>query len=195
MSSTPDPPHGADPGRDRGGEDWGAEDWGAEDWGAEFLPPIPAAVDLVVEVDAMMAVLAAQRLERVDAMRHEALESAARLGVALTDVVERGIRLELAAALRVTESAAGELIAQADALVHRFPAMLDALGAGRTTVRHAEIFVRAMAAVEPEFQAVVVPRAVALAEVEAVGTFRRSLSRLIETVRAQTLDARHREAR
>ncbi|WP_374311639.1 DUF222 domain-containing protein [Microbacterium sp.] len=201
MSSIPDSPHGADSGPDDGEaypDDWGPEpdDWGAypDDWGAEFLPPIPDAVDLVVEVDAMMAVFAAQRLERVDAMRHDALDAAARLGVALTEVVERGIRLELAAALRVTESAAGDLIAQADALVHRFPAMLDALGAGRTTERHTAIFVRAMAAVEPEFHAVVVPQAVALAEVEAVGAFRRSLTRLIETVRAQTLDARHREA-
>lgn len=168
MSSPPDPPPGAD--------------------------RAPDAVDRVVEVETMMAVLAAQRLERVEAMRREALEVAATLGVASTDVVERGIRLELAAALRATESAAGELIARADALVNRFPVMLAALRGGRTTERHTEIFARAMAAVESEFHAVVVPRAVALAEVEAVGTFRRSLARLIETVRAQTLDARHREA-
>ncbi|MGN8551166.1 UNVERIFIED_CONTAM: 13E12 repeat family protein [Microbacterium sp. SLM126] len=157
----------------------------------DFVPPVPDAVDLVIEVATMMSVFAADRFERVHGMRREALDDAARHGVALTDVVERGIRLELAAALRMTEHAAGALIARAEALVRRFPDMLDSLGGGRTTERHAEIFVDAMVGVEPELCDTLVPRAVALAEVEAAGTFRRSLARLIETVRAQTLDERH----
>lgn len=169
-------------------------DMRVEGWSDEFLPPVPDAVDLVVEVAAMMSVFAAERLERVDAMRREALDEAARLGVALTDVVERGIRLELAAALRVTERAAGDLIARADALMWRFPPMLESLRRGRTTERHVEIFVDAMAAVEPEFHERLVSRAVALAEAEAVGTFRRSLAKLVDTVRAQTLADRHEAA-
>ena len=71
-----------------------------------YHPPVPDAIDLVVEVEVMMAVFAAQKFERIDAMRLELLADTARRGVALTDVVERGVRLELAAALRVTESAA-----------------------------------------------------------------------------------------
>ena len=158
------------------------------------VPDAPDAVDLVVEVATMMAVFAAQRLERVDALRREALADAAQHGAQLTDVVERGVRLELAAALRMTEHAAGELLVRAEALVRRFPQMLEALSRGSTTERHAEIFVDAMVELEPEFHDVVVPRAVALAEAEAVGTFRRSLRRLIDTVRAQTLAERHETA-
>lgn len=167
---------------------------GGEEWGEEFLPPVPDAVDRVVEAATMMSVFAAQQFERVAAMHSEALEDAAAKGLALTGVVERGIRLELATVLRVTERAADQLIVRADALVHRFPVMLDALGGGRVTERHAEVFVDAMAGVEAEFHDAVVPRAIELAQVEAVGTFRRSLARLIETVRAQTLAARHDDA-
>src|SRR5690606_13425052 len=105
--------------------------------------PIPDAVDLVVEVADMMSVFAAQRLERVDAMRREALTDAARHGRELTEVVERGIRLELAAALRITEHAAGGILALAEAVVWRFPAVLDSLGHARITERHAEALVSA----------------------------------------------------
>lgn len=160
----------------------------------DFVPLVPDAVDLVAEVDVMMAVFAAQRFERVDAMRREQLADAAERGTALTDVVERGVRLELAAALRMTERSAGDLIARAEALVRRFPAMLDSLSGGRTTERHAELFVDAMTGVEPEFHDLVIGRAVALAEVEAVGTFRRSLRKLIDSVRSQTLVERHESA-
>ena len=160
----------------------------------EFPPPIPDAVDRVVEVETMLAILAAQRLQRVSWLYREAMEDAAGRGAELTPVVERGVRLELAAALRMTEHTAGALIARAEALVRRFPAMLDALAGGRTSERHTEVFVDAMASVEPEFHDTIVPRAVAMAEVEAVGTFRRSLRKLIDTVRTQTLTQRHEEA-
>ena len=38
----------------------------------------------------------------------------------------------------ITEYAAGRMIAHADALVHRYPAVLDSLGGGRMTPQHAE---------------------------------------------------------
>lgn len=132
----------------------------------QWAPPIPDALDYVIEVASMMAVFASERFERVHSMHREALDDAARHGLALTDVVERGIRLELAAALRITERSAGDLLARADVLVATFPRMLDALRTGRTTERHAEIFADAMVGVEPEFHDVIAPRAVALAEVE-----------------------------
>ena len=78
----------------------------------------------------MEAVFAAQRLERVDGMRRELLTEAAGRGAGVTDIVERSIRLELAAAMRVTEYAAGRMIVLAEALVHRYPAALDSLGGG-----------------------------------------------------------------
>lgn len=156
--------------------------------------PIPDALDRVVEVADMMAVFAAQRLLQVNAMRREALEDAAVHGRALTDVIERGVRLELAAGLRITEHAAGEMIAQAAALVERYPAVLDSLGGARMTERHAEILVDLMEEVEPELRGDLVPQAIRLAEHHPVGSFRRKLRRLIDTVRSVTLAERHEEA-
>ena len=60
----------------------------------------------------------------VDAERH---------GRMLSDVIERSVRLELAAAMRITEYAAGEMIALADALVRRYPSVLDSLSHARMT--------------------------------------------------------------
>ncbi|KAF2415411.1 hypothetical protein B2K11_20300, partial [Microbacterium sp. B35-30] len=71
---------------------------------------LPDELDLVIEAADMMTVLAAQRLVRIDAMRREALREATRNGRVLTEVMERGVRLELAAALRITEHAAGDLL-------------------------------------------------------------------------------------
>lgn len=156
--------------------------------------PVPDALDLVVEVADMMAIFAAQRLARVDAMRREALEDAARHGRELTDVIERGVRLELATALRITEFAAGELIQQSDALVHRYPAVLASLGGAAMTERHAEILVSGLDEVEPEMRDELLPRALELAELQQVGTFRRSLRRLIDYARSVTLAERQEEA-
>jgi hypothetical protein len=156
--------------------------------------PIPDAVDLVVEVADMMSIFAAQRLERIDGMRREALEDADRHGRALTEVIERGVRLELAAALRITEYAAGELISLAEGVVRRYPAVLASLEQARVTERHAQILVAAIDAVEPELRATLLPRALALAEAQPVGTFRRALRVLIENARAVTMSERHETA-
>jgi hypothetical protein len=156
--------------------------------------PIPDAVDLVVEVADMMSVFAAQRLERVDAMRREALTDAARHGRELTEVVERGIRLELAAALRITEHAAGGILALAEAVVWRFPAVLDSLGHARITERHAEALVSALGTLEPELRDELLPDALASAESQPLGTFRRALQRMIATARSATLSERHETA-
>jgi hypothetical protein len=171
-----DPPDDDDPGRD---------------YGDVHEASVPDAVDLVLEVATMLSVFAAQQLRRVDAMRREALAEAVGRGSGVREIIDRGIRLELAAALRITEYAAAELIVRADALVHRFPQMLDSLSGGRTTERHTQIFVAAMAGLEVEFHERVVPQAIVLAETEPVGTFRRSLRALLETVRAETLSERH----
>jgi hypothetical protein len=164
------------------------------DWDAVDVGDGPDSVDLVVETANMLSIVVAQQLERVDALRCEALAQARIRGVRSPEIAERSLRLEVAAALRCSEYAAGELIARAQALVHRFPQMLESLSRAQTTDRHTKLFVEAMAAVEPEFHDRTVPRAVALAEVEPVGTFRRSLRRLIETVRAESLAARHEAA-
>ena len=155
---------------------------------------IPGAMDHVLETGDMMAICAAQQLLSIDLARREALEEAGRCGRELTDVIERGVRLELAAALRITEHAAGDLIRRADAIVHRYPVALDSLGRARMTVAHAEILIDAMDEIEPELREAVLPDAIALAEAQPVGTFRRALRKLIDAIRAVTLAERHEAA-
>lgn len=156
----------------------------------------PAGADAladVLEVARDMSRLAAEQLVRVERVRREALTDGARYG-ATTHIAERSVRLELAAALRITEHAADAMFTRADALVNTFPAMLASLASARVTERHAQVFVDAMSGVEPEFHDRIVPRAVALAEAEPVGVFRRALRKLIDTVRVQTLPERHAQA-
>ncbi|WP_374975495.1 DUF222 domain-containing protein [Microbacterium trichothecenolyticum] len=137
---------------------------------------------------------AAQRLTRIDLMRRELLREADGRGDGVRDIVERSIRLELAAAMRVTEYAAGRLIAQAEALVRRYPAALEALGSGRLTEKHAEIIADLLDEAPPELREMLLERAVPLAESEPVGTFRRALRTLIDTAQATTLEERHQRA-
>ncbi|MCP2638125.1 HNH endonuclease [Microbacterium sp. HD4P20] len=162
--------------------------------GDVFLPPVPDAVDLVLEAATMESVFAAQRLMRIDAMRREMLAEDAGRGAGVTDLVERSIRLELASAMRVTEYAAGQMIVQAEALVHRYPAALAALAAGRITTKHAAILVEKVDQVQPELREEVAARAVELAEAEPVGTFQRALRALIQTLEAPTLEQRYQTA-
>ena len=166
----------------------------AVEWDESSPLGAPDCVDLVVETATMMSVFAAERFVRVDAMRRELLVEAAGRGLGVTDIVERSIRLELAAAMRVTEYVAGRLIVQAEALAHRYPRALDALSGGRITERHAEIYVDLVDQVEPDLRPQILERAVVLAEGEPVGTFRRALAALIETMRAVTLEERHQVA-
>jgi hypothetical protein len=151
----------------------------------------PDDVDRVTEVAAMMSVFAAQRVMRVDQLRRNALADAASYGGAVAAVVERSVRLELAAALRVTEHAAAGLLGFAQALVHRYPAALDALGRAAITERHAEILVDLLDAVEPEVRERVTTTAVDLAVRLPVGAFRRQLRALLERERAASLAERH----
>jgi hypothetical protein len=159
-----------------------------------WLAPVPDAVDLVLETSTMMSVIAAQRLLRIESMRREQLAEAAERGAGLLDVVERSIRLELAAAMRITEYAAGRLIMQADALVNRYHSALDSLAGGRMTERHAEVLVDVMDELPPEVSERNIERAVMLAEAEPVGAFRRSLRRLAVQAQAASLEERHAQA-
>ncbi|MGW9588494.1 DUF222 domain-containing protein [Microbacterium sp. NPDC055455] len=164
-----------------------------EDAWAGAAAAVPDELDLVTEVDDMMAVFASERFVRVDALRRRALADE-RYGDAIAAVVERSVRLELAAALRVTEAAAAHLLGMAQALVHRYPAVLEALHRARISERHAEILVDALDGVEPDVRARLTERAAQLAEELPVGAFRRQLSRMIESERSATLAERHEAA-
>lgn len=164
------------------------------EWGSERVAPIPDDVDLVTEVAGMMAVFAAERLERVESLRRNALADAHRYGGGVASMVERSVRLELAAALRITENSAGVLLAQAQAMVHRYPAALRSLGRAQMTERHAHVLVEWMDAATPAVRERLVERAIELAEELPVGSFRRALRRLIEAEESATLSERHEHA-
>ncbi len=172
---------------DDGHPEW-SEDADYPDWS----PEPPDAVGRVVEAATVMASFAVDRLMGIDRVRQEAFSLAARRGGRFSsEIVLRSVRLELAAALRITEYAAGQLIAHAEALVHRYRPVLTALGRAEITERHAEVFVDALDAVEPEHRATIAPRALEIAKAEPVGVFRRALRALIDDVRATTLAERH----
>lgn len=157
-----------------------------------FCPADP--VERVREVSGLLAMFAAQRFERVDALRRDALADAVPFRGGVAEIVERSLRLELAAALQITEFAADRLLVTAEALVARYPRMLDALHRGATTERHAEVFVELVDPVEAGLRDQVVAIGVELAQVHPLGTFRRRLRSLVDTVRAATLEERHRDA-
>lgn len=153
--------------------------------------PVPDALDRVLEAATMESVFAAYRLARVHALRCEQLAEAAGRGAGVTAIVERSIRLELAAAMRITEHAAGRMIVHAEALVRRYPKALDSLGGGRITPKHAEILVDEVDQLTPELRSQVSDQALELAEAQPVGTFRRALRALVQTAQAATLEQRY----
>lgn len=151
----------------------------------------PDPLDLILDVDSMLSVVDAQRVQRIDCYRLDAHARAAMTGLTTPDLVERSVRLELAAAMRTTEHEAGMLMARGQALVHRYPAALDSLGTGRMTRKHSEVLVSLLDNVSPEIRARLVAPAVRLAETEPSGVFRRKLQALIEKEQAPTLAERH----
>ncbi len=159
-----------------------------------WVPAQPDAVALVLEVATMEAVFAAQRLARIDQLRLEALDDVTRYGGGSRELIERSVRLELAAALRITENQAGMLMYRAEALVHRYPTVWNSLAHAGMTERHATIIVDELAPLEPEVAARLVENARELAESLAVGPFRRALRRLIDRELAPTLSVRHEHA-
>ena len=156
--------------------------------------PHPDPLDVVMDLAGMMATVAAERLQRIDELRLAHLADAEVAGRVLTDVVMRGLRLELAAAMRITEYAAGNLIALAEALVQRYPEVMTAFSDARITERHAEMLVDGLDELEPDLQSDLLGEALALAESQPVGEFRRSLRKLIENARVVTLAERHEAA-
>ncbi|GAA3214412.1 HNH endonuclease signature motif containing protein [Microbacterium terregens] len=154
----------------------------------------PDTLDHLIEIADMVTMQAAQRLIGVNVLRREAMADAARHGRTLTGVAERSVRLEIAAALRITENEAAAMLALGEALVERFPTVLDSFASARMTERHARFLVDAVQILEPELLAQILPAAIELAEAQPVGVFRRRLRALIETVRATTFTERYVEA-
>ncbi|MGN8551887.1 UNVERIFIED_CONTAM: HNH endonuclease [Microbacterium sp. SLM126] len=176
-------------------------DFESDDAVPGWAAPVPDDVESVTEVARMMSVIAAERFERVERLRSNAVEDPrrysggpGRYGGGAVEIVERSVRLELAASLGMTESAAGALLAQAEALVHRYPNALEALGRARITERHTTVLVQLMDCASPDVRERLTGRAVELAMELPVGSFRRQLQRLIESEESATLSQRHEQA-
>lgn len=162
-----------------------------DDW--EGVPPMDA-VDLVCEADGLLAIMAAERFRRVAMFRTDAVAAAKRRGEVYDQITERGIRLELAAAIRSTENVAANLLWRADLLVHRYPNVLDSLSQAKMTERHATELVDAVGVIPDERRDTVVETAIGLAERLSLGKFRRALRALIDDARTDTLPQRHEAA-
>lgn len=155
---------------------------------AAFVPRDP--VDQVTDVATLIAVHTAEQYLAVAALRRDAMRRAQTAAI-VDSMVDRSVRLELAAALRITEYAAGGLMERASALVDRYPAAMDALLGARITDHHARVLVEILDDTAPDIATVVLPRAVELAEELPAGLFRRALRALVEAADAQTLTERH----
>lgn len=149
------------------------------------------AVDRVIEVADLMAVLAAERLLAVAGVHRDARERSPRM---TTEILDRSVRLELASALQITEHAAGDLLALSDAVVHRYPVVYDVLHRAEMSERHARILVAGVDTVDPADREVVLKEGLALATELPVGSFQRAMKALVDRVRALSLPARHAEA-
>ncbi|MDQ1130821.1 HNH endonuclease signature motif containing protein [Microbacterium sp. SORGH_AS_0888] len=154
----------------------------------------PEPLDRVQEISTLMGVFLAERAMWIAAMCRDAFAGAGGFGEAAPAVLLRSLRLELAAALRVTEYVAGDLLRRSVALCDHFPEVLTALSTSRITERHADLLIDALEEIEPEHSGRLLEEGLALAERQPVGTFRRALSALSNTLRAATLETRHTEA-
>ncbi|GAA1941478.1 hypothetical protein GCM10009775_36590 [Microbacterium aoyamense] len=151
----------------------------------------PDTVDRMVEVADMMTVLAAERLMAVAVLHAEARERGPRMSA---EILDRSVRLEIASELRITEYAAGELLALADGVVHRYPAVYDVLHRAEMTEKHAQILITAVDSVDPPLRAQVLDEGMTLATELPVGSFRRAMRALVDRVRAVSLVERHSQA-
>jgi hypothetical protein len=148
------------------------------------------AVGQVTDIAAVLTMQTAEQYASVAALRRELMTHAGSSAVA-DEMIDRSLRLELAAALRLTEYAVGDLMARSTALVERYPAALDAMMHARITDQHARYLVDLLDAADPATAARLTREAVELAETLPAGSFRRRLRRLIETEESVTLAERH----
>ena len=177
--------------------------------GAALLERRAAVVEALREADRDVARAAAVRLERVndfrreaeaansdpDALRDDAGGARARVRFRLSPEIERrSVRLELAAALRISEQTAQTQLAMAEALTSELTATMDAFRAGDITERHARIlwehWCQVPAADRPEFERL----ALAAARKLSPTRLKRKLRDIQERLHPDTAIERHRAA-
>lgn len=161
---------------------------------ADHISSQPDALSEVLAVSEDFDVIQAVRYGAIDRMREEFFATFPGVSGSAHEMARRSLRLELAAALRITEYAAEVLIDTAEGLVQKYPAAWEALGQGRIGDQHARLIVSKLAPLPTDIQDALASDALALAEAFPVGVFRRKLDALIETVLQSTMVERRAEA-
>ncbi len=157
-------------------------------------------LDSIVEVERLMASLSAYRAVAIDELHRLALaaEGPARSGPGRpwSPVLSarRVAASELAAATRISEREAEQLVADSASLVHELPATLDSLRSGRLSYRHASILIDEARTVPaqswPAFEAAALPEA----ETRTPGGFRQRARALRERLHPDSIAERRRAA-
>lgn len=157
-------------------------------------------LDSIVEVERLMASLSAYRAVAVDEVHRLALasEGPARSGVSRPwspQVAARRVATsELAAATRISEREAEQLVADSAALVHQLPETLESLRSGRLSYRHASILVDEARSLPAEawssFEAAALPEA----EMRTASGFRQRARALRERLHPDSIAERRRTA-
>ena len=151
-------------------------------------------VESVVAVDRMISSLTAARAELVDQIRQWS-EAAAGTGSGQDGwspavVARRELVSELAAALRMPERSAENLIAESAALEHDLPETRAALQTGRITYRHATVMLDHIWSLPDEARADFERRALPFAERLTVAKFNRRARALRERMQPESIAAR-----
>lgn len=171
---------------------------------------LSGSVDLLLESDRMLAQAAAVRLRRVHAMAVAARadDEARRAHLAATggrlralprskdsaDVLERSIRLEVSAALKISAGAADSLLHTAQLAIDRFPEVIEAFEVGDMSERHVGILMREVDDLDDECADEVIEAALPWALTLTPAKFQRLVVKLAERLRDEPLELRHERA-
>lgn len=151
-----------------------------------------AALDRVIEVQARIDALAAERAEALLAFEKAFAEA---FPASADPMRERAERAELACALRLPERAVDTLLGEARTLARELPATLAALSEGRFSYRHAQVLVDETAGLDPDDREAVERVALGTAGTTTASQFRRRVRRLRERRAPETMAERARTAR
>lgn len=166
---------------------------------------IGTVLDSIVEVDRLVAALTAYRAVAIDELHRLALaaESSARSGPIPSGpgrpwsphiAARRVAASELAAATRISEREAEQLVADSASLVHELPSTLESLRVGRLSYRHASILVDEARSLPAESRSVFEAAALPAAEKSTPGGFRQRARVLRERLHPSSIDERRRTA-
>ncbi len=131
----------------------------------------------------------------VVALTEEAAEGAVER-VRERDLALRSISAEIGAALRMSDRSVQRRLSEAWSLTTEFPLTHDALLSGRISAGHAAVISEmGTSLTDTETRTEFEMRAIAVAEAETAPRLRAALSPIAESLRAVSIDQRHREAR